>query len=272
MKETKSTEEILLALIQMKKHKDSLGKTAYYLENQPATWEEAFKWYENKLSQLSNSDQNDAVSDTTGDDSSTEAGKQKTWKEMWQIAVDKNAAYIKDYNEERSQRIAWQQEAKALKEILEAKTTDLDVDVYVKVSDKEAYQNGNYTSSDYVHSQHGFLKKVSLSSLNEKFLLHLIDTVWNECTESKEVPSTIWAKQMIGKAKESFGLSSLKREGEAKRLEALNVIEECLNDAPVDFLGTGSDGKGAEKEYKEWQQKWGNAIKVLREGELLAKR
>ncbi len=39
---------------------------------------------------------------------------------------------------------------------------------------------------------------------NADFLLHLIDVAWNECTDSSEVPSTIWAIKIINKAKETF--------------------------------------------------------------------
>ncbi len=34
----------------------------------------------------------------------------------------------------------------------------------------------------------------------EKFLLNIVDVAWNECTETKEVPSTDWAKKIIEKA------------------------------------------------------------------------
>lgn len=45
---------ILIKLINMKKYKDSLGKTDYYLENQPTTWKEAFDWYESRLNNTPN--------------------------------------------------------------------------------------------------------------------------------------------------------------------------------------------------------------------------
>lgn len=50
-----------------------------------------------------------------------------------------------------------------------------------------------------------WLKKVSLPfNENEQFLLTLVDVVWNKVTESKEVPSTSWAKKLIEKAKEEY--------------------------------------------------------------------
>ncbi len=59
--------------------------------------------------------------------------------------------------------------------------------------------------------------------------------------------------------------------GEVKRLsaeefkQAIEDIDTCLMDAPVDFLGTGSDSKAAENNENEWYKKWQSAIKVLRE-------
>jgi hypothetical protein len=58
----------------------------------------------------------------------------------------------------------------------------------------------------------GLTKKDSLQALDvlglqdteHKFLRHLIDIVWNDVTESKEVPSTLHADKLIQKAKESF--------------------------------------------------------------------
>ncbi len=41
-------------------------------------------------------------------------------------------------------------------------------------------------------------------AINNAFLLHLIDVVWNECTESKEVPSSKWAMSLIKKAKDTL--------------------------------------------------------------------
>ncbi len=40
--------------------------------------------------------------------------------------------------------------------------------------------------------------------VEEALLLKIIDVAWNECTESKEVPSTKWAKEIIEKAKASL--------------------------------------------------------------------
>lgn len=39
---------------------------------------------------------------------------------------------------------------------------------------------------------------------NNKFLRHLIDVVWNNVTESNEVPSTIDANKLINKALKTF--------------------------------------------------------------------
>lgn len=39
---------------------------------------------------------------------------------------------------------------------------------------------------------------------NKKFLRYLVDIVWNECTESEEVPATVWADKMIRKAYKTF--------------------------------------------------------------------
>lgn len=40
------------------------------------------------------------------------------------------------------------------------------------------------------------------------------------------------------------------------RLEELNT---CLVEAPVDFLGTGDNGRAATKEEKEWNLTWRTA-------------
>lgn len=42
------------------------------------------------------------------------------------------------------------------------------------------------------------------SELSIEFLLHLVDVVWNECTESEEVPDTVWSKKMIEKALKKY--------------------------------------------------------------------
>jgi hypothetical protein len=46
--------------------------------------------------------------------------------------------------------------------------------------------------------------------------------------------------------------------------KALDDIETCLIEAPIDFLGTGSNGKQADKDEKEWNTKWQSAIKILK--------
>lgn len=48
------------------------------------------------------------------------------------------------------------------------------------------------------------LPSTTLNNQADTFLLHLIDTTWNECTESGEVPSTIWAKKIIEKARTTY--------------------------------------------------------------------
>ena len=47
-------------------------------------------------------------------------------------------------------------------------------------------------------------------------------------------------------------------------LDALADLENCLVDAPVDFLGTGSNSKAADKEEGEWRQTWERAIAELK--------
>lgn len=42
-------ETLLIKLVLMKQHKDKLGKTNYYNENQPETWKEVFEWYSERM-------------------------------------------------------------------------------------------------------------------------------------------------------------------------------------------------------------------------------
>ncbi len=44
---------------------------------------------------------------------------------------------------------------------------------------------------------------------------------------------------------------------------ALNELDKCLVEAPVDFLGTGNNGKYAKREEKNWRNKWTNALSIL---------
>jgi len=43
-------------------------------------------------------------------------------------------------------------------------------------------------------------------------------------------------------------------------LKLLDVLDTCLVEAPVDFLGTASNWKQAEKESIEWEKSWKNAM------------
>jgi len=36
----------------------------------------------------------------------------------------------------------------------------------------------------------------------------------------------------------------------------IELMKECLQDAPVDFLGTGSNSKASSQEELEWRDKW----------------
>lgn len=47
-------------------------------------------------------------------------------------------------------------------------------------------------------------------------------------------------------------------------LKDLDIVERCLEDAPVDFLGTGSNLKAANKEEFEWGTAWVEALKRIR--------
>lgn len=38
--------------------------------------------------------------------------------------------------------------------------------------------------------------------------------------------------------------------------QLVEVMKECLQYAPVDFLGTGSNSKAAYQEELEWRDKW----------------
>ena len=55
-----------------------------------------------------------------------------------------------------------------------------------------------------ITKRHDYWKAAALEAEdaipNRGILRHLVDIVWNECTESKEVPSTDWADRMIEEA------------------------------------------------------------------------
>jgi len=44
---------------------------------------------------------------------------------------------------------------------------------------------------------------------------------------------------------------------------AIQDLRVCLEEAPVDFMGTGSNWSGSEKERKDWIKKWENALRIL---------
>lgn len=46
--------------------------------------------------------------------------------------------------------------------------------------------------------------------------------------------------------------------------KAINDIETCLYEAPVDFVGTGSNWKAAAKEEKAWMKKGEDSITIIR--------
>ena len=45
----------------------------------------------------------------------------------------------------------------------------------------------------------------------------------------------------------------------------LNTLKECLQEAPLDFLGTGSNSKAAAQEELEWRDKWQNSYIYLKD-------
>lgn len=45
--------------------------------------------------------------------------------------------------------------------------------------------------------------------------------------------------------------------------EIVTLLRKILDEAPVDFLGTGSNSKAADKEEKEWRDEIENMIKRL---------
>lgn len=49
-----------------------------------------------------------------------------------------------------------------------------------------------------------WFRKVNLDRNKDPFLLHLIDVVWNTCTESTDVPDTDWAHRMIAEARHTY--------------------------------------------------------------------
>ena len=49
----------------------------------------------------------------------------------------------------------------------------------------------------------------------------------------------------------------------AKLKACIKVLNHCLTEAPVDFLGTGTSWKAADNEYKEWYNNWQTAIKSV---------
>lgn len=46
--------------------------------------------------------------------------------------------------------------------------------------------------------------------------------------------------------------------------KAIDDIETCLVEAPIDFLGTGSNWKVADREEREWRKKWKDALVGLK--------
>jgi len=47
--------------------------------------------------------------------------------------------------------------------------------------------------------------------------------------------------------------------------EIIDIIETCLLNAPVDFLGTGGDWRYAEKQERKWFKDWKAAISELKQ-------
>lgn len=47
--------------------------------------------------------------------------------------------------------------------------------------------------------------------------------------------------------------------------QMLDSLEQCLSEAPVDFLGTGYNSKLADQEFEEWTNKWESSLAYLRE-------
>lgn len=67
---------------------------------------------------------------------------------------------------------------------------------------------------------------------------------------------------------ESLRLYHQKEEVDLDRLieefeKNLDIIHTCLEDAPVDFLGTGGIGSKPEKDHKEWYDKWSNSYEKI---------
>ncbi len=44
-------------------------------------------------------------------------------------------------------------------------------------------------------------------------------------------------------------------------IKNIEILKDCIDNAPVDFLGTGSDSRAADKEAKEWYSNSENAYK-----------
>lgn len=44
---------------------------------------------------------------------------------------------------------------------------------------------------------------------------------------------------------------------------ALNILYLCLQEAPVDFLGTGSDSKSADRDERKWNKTWQEAYEKI---------
>lgn len=63
---------------------------------------------------------------------------------------------------------------------------------------------------------------------------------------------------------ETERMAALGNTSEARGEELLNIIETCLQEAPVDFVGTGG-GLQCEKEEKLWYKTWREAVAKLRE-------
>jgi len=45
--------------------------------------------------------------------------------------------------------------------------------------------------------------------------------------------------------------------------KCIEILNSCLIEAPVDFMGTGTNWKAADNEYKDWYQKWQDALKLI---------
>lgn len=46
--------------------------------------------------------------------------------------------------------------------------------------------------------------------------------------------------------------------------QSIKTLENCYYDAPLDFLGTGSDGDAADEEEMQWRDSFLSAINTLK--------